>query len=74
MNNCKLMEECDLLKGNINRIMVTGDIKEIREMYNWACKRLNTIYIERVNKLLDEIEDSMYNRKVKIEDGEDDRD
>lgn len=71
MTNHKLMEECDLLKGNINRIMVTDDIKEIREMYNWACKRLNTIYIERVNKLLDETEDRMYNRKVKIEGDED---
>lgn len=71
MTDHKLMEECDLLKGNINRIMVTDDIKEIREMYNWACKRLNTIYIERVNKLLDETEDRMYNRKVKI--GEDER-
>ena len=71
MTDHKLMEECDLLKGNINRIMVIDDIKEIREMYNWACKRLDSIYIERVNRLLDEAEDRMYNRKVKIEVDED---
>lgn len=39
--------DCDMLEGNINRMMVTHDKKELREMYDWACKRLSRIYSER---------------------------
>ena len=47
MTHQELMIECDMLEGNINRMMVTNDKKELREMYDFACKRLSKIQRER---------------------------
>lgn len=51
MTRQELMIECDMLEGNINRMMVTKDKKELREMYDRACKRLLKIHHERYIEL-----------------------
>lgn len=51
MTHQELLNESDMLEGNINRMMVTDDIKELREMYDWACKRLAKIYTVRFEEL-----------------------
>ena len=48
-----LMNECDMLKGNINRMMVTNDKKELRQMYEWAERRLQKIHKARFAELDD---------------------
>lgn len=40
----RLMNECDMLEGNINRMMVTTSEKELQNMYIVAIHRLNAIY------------------------------
>lgn len=45
------MNEVDMLQGNINRMMVTDDPKELLSMYMWAERRLQTIHKERVKEL-----------------------
>ncbi len=39
-----LMIECDMLQGNINRMMVTNDHEELLIMFAYAHKRLGDIY------------------------------
>ena len=39
-----LIIECDMLKGNINRMMVTHDHEELLTMFAYAHKRLENIY------------------------------
>ena len=48
MTHKELMNEADMLKGNINRMMVTDDKDELLSMYSFALRRLEKIYIERV--------------------------
>ena len=50
MNECQLQQirqtlhnERDMLEGNINRMIVTTDRKEMDKMYLWALKRLRTM-------------------------------
>ena len=43
----ELMNEADMLQGNINRMMVTNDKDELLKMYAFALERLEKIYIER---------------------------
>lgn len=40
----RLMNECDMLEGNINRIMVTSSERELEKMYIVALNRLNKIF------------------------------
>ena len=40
-----LNNEVDMLKGNINRMCVTFDLDELDKMYEFALKRLKSIYI-----------------------------
>lgn len=47
----ELMIEADMLQGNINRMMVTKDPKELMMMYEFAERRLQTIHRERVKEL-----------------------
>lgn len=47
----RLMNECDMLNGNINRMMVTNDKKELRQMYEYAEMRLQKIYKARFAEL-----------------------
>ena len=46
-----LMNECDMLEGNINRMIITTDKKELRQMYRWAERRLQKIYKTRFAEL-----------------------
>lgn len=39
-----LMIECDMLQGNINRMMVTDDAEELLRMFAFAHKRLGKIF------------------------------
>ena len=39
-----LMIECNMLQGNINRMMVTNDHEELLTMFAYAHKRLGEIY------------------------------
>lgn len=48
MTHKELMNEADMLKGNINRMMVTDDKNELLNMYSFALRRLEKIYRERV--------------------------
>ena len=47
MTHKELMNEADMLKGNINRMMVTNDKTELLRMYAFALERLGKIYRER---------------------------
>ena len=49
----RLMNECDMLNGNINRMMVTNDKKELRQMYEYAEMRLQKIHKARFAELDD---------------------
>lgn len=46
MSFCRLKNEKDMLEGNINRIMVSDDPKEIASMYHYANVRLAAIFRE----------------------------
>jgi hypothetical protein len=48
MTHKELMNEADMLQGNINRMMVTDDKDELLNMYTTALGRLEKIYRERV--------------------------
>lgn len=47
MTHKELMNEADMLEGNINRMMVTDDKTELLRMYAFALERLGKIYRER---------------------------
>lgn len=51
MTHEELMNECDMLKGNINRMMVTKDLKELQKMYEIAEYRLQKIHCARIIEL-----------------------
>lgn len=40
----KIWNEEDMLKGNINRMCVTDDLEEFERMFEFAKKRILTIY------------------------------
>ena len=58
MTHKELMNECDMLKGNINRMMVTKDTKELQKMYEIAEYRLQKIHYARVIELDEAEEDN----------------
>ena len=47
MTRQELMNEADMLQGNINRMMVTDDRMELANMYHIALERIARIYRER---------------------------
>lgn len=53
MTKKELMGEAEMLKGNINRMMVTNDKNELLKMYAFAHERLGLIYRERTIALLE---------------------
>lgn len=55
MTRQQLSIECDMLQGNVNRMMVTNDRKELREMYYYASVRLATILKENEERLKGEL-------------------
>lgn len=52
-----LMIECDMLQGNVNRMMVTESEEELLKQFAWAHRRLGELFwgnrsrieLERVN-------------------------
>jgi hypothetical protein len=46
-----LMIECDMLQGNINRMMVTDDHEELLTMFAYAHKRLGDIYWQNKKRI-----------------------
>lgn len=53
MANQELRIERDMLNGNINRIMITDDLVELRSMYDFAQERLTKLYESRRDELRD---------------------
>lgn len=47
MTRKQLTNECDMLQGNINRMMVTNDESELLRMFAFAHKRLGNIFWEK---------------------------
>lgn len=56
MSREELLIQIDLLKGNINRMMISDDIKEIGEMYYQANKTISTVYMENIERVIKEEE------------------
>ena len=54
MSREDLLNESDMLKGNINRMMVTHDLNELLTMYSFTTSRVEKIFKERWKILLDE--------------------
>lgn len=50
MNNKELIFESDLLKGNVNRMMVTNDDEELRKCFISAMCQLVHLYVENNNR------------------------
>lgn len=49
---CKdLMIECDMLRGNVNRMMVTDDHEELLTMFAYAHHRLDRIYWQNKKRI-----------------------
>ena len=46
MTHKELLNEADMLQGNINRMIVTDDKDELLKMYAFALERLGKIYVE----------------------------
>lgn len=40
----KIREAVEMLQGNINRMRVTTNIKELEDMRDWAKRRINIIF------------------------------
>lgn len=47
----QLMNGCDLLQGNINRMMVTDDHEELLTMFAYAHHRLDNIYWQNKKRI-----------------------
>ena len=52
----ELMIECDMLQGNINRMMVTNSKEELYEMYYWASARLGTLLRQNRKRIESKLE------------------
>lgn len=51
MTRQQLMNEYDMLQGNINRMMVTDDHEELLTMFAYAHKRLGDIYWQNKKRI-----------------------
>ncbi len=69
MNKNELKSEIDMLQGNINRMMVSDDIEEISKMYYWANKRVSTIFMENIERVIEEerIRNQIFEETAEIE-------
>jgi hypothetical protein len=47
----QLMIECDMLQGNINRMMVTDNHEELLTMFAYAHHRLDNIYWQNKKRI-----------------------
>ena len=58
-----LMFECDMLQGNINRMMVTDDAEELLRMFAFAHKRLGNIFWANQRRIqTDKLENENYGK------------
>lgn len=53
MTRQERIKECNMLQGDINRIMVTRDFEELKEMYAVACVRLARLYEGNYSRILE---------------------
>lgn len=51
MDYNKISNNYDMLQGNINRMILTQSLKELETVYNYALKRLATIFEEKKEDL-----------------------
>lgn len=51
MSQINIKNEMEMLEGNLTRIMVTDDMKELLNAYKWATMRIDTIVSERAKEL-----------------------
>ncbi len=51
MNESEVHSELDMLRGNLCRICVSDDPKEVFQMYEYAKKRLDRIYEYHISRL-----------------------
>ena len=51
MDRQDLMNECDMLRGNIYRMMVTDSHFELMNMFTYAIMRVNEIYWENKQRI-----------------------
>lgn len=56
MSREELLIQIDLLKRNINRMMISDDIREIGEMYYQANKIVSMVFIENIERTIREEE------------------
>ena len=54
LDDLKIDEQIDLLKGNINRMCVTDDMMELQRMFDYARIRLNNIHSINFKRLTEE--------------------
>ncbi len=55
MTRQEIINEADMLKGNINRMCVTDNIEELKRMYEVAKKRIDEIYLHNEKRLIERI-------------------
>jgi len=53
MTHKELMNEADMLEGNVNRMIVTDDNEELLRMYAFALERLGKIYRHKAFELME---------------------
>lgn len=51
MTRQELMNECDMLRGNINRMMVTDNEEELLKQFAWAHRRLGELFWENRSRI-----------------------
>lgn len=51
MTRQELYNEIGMLNGNVSRMGVTEDVKELESMKEWAIKRIKTIYEENLSRI-----------------------
>ena len=56
MTHQDLINECNMLQGNVNRMMVTKDIRELVRIHEFAEMRLQKIHKWRVKELVAKME------------------
>lgn len=62
-----LMIECDMLRGNINRMMVTHDHEELLTMFAYAHKRLGDIFWKNKKRInMEALESSNENDNIHL--------
>lgn len=55
----RIENECDMLKGNINRMCVTDDIKEIYKQADFAVRRIFKIENIAISRFADQVKEGL---------------